>query len=251
MTPMTTRSTNTAPPYPQDALGRIRRLARSMPLIGPAAVALRSLGGRIAFPGSTAYWERRYARGGDSGPGSSGVLAAFKAEVINNFVATNAITSVIEFGCGDGRQLGLASYPSYIGLDVSSSALERCREKFAEDVTKSFYLYDPAAFVDNHQLFRAELGLSLDVLFHLVEDDVFERYMRHLFGAAERFVIVYSKDTDEPATVGYVRNRRFTPWVAEHLPEWQLAARIENRYPWTGDVRSSSECDFYIYERRE
>lgn len=222
---------------------------RRVPLVGPTAVALKSFAARLRFPGSATYWERRYASGGDSGPGSSGALAAFKAEVVNEFVSAKAIGSVIEFGCGDGQQLSLASYPRYIGLDVSPTALAQCGRRFAHDPTKSFFLYDPRAFVDNHGLFRAELGLSLDVLFHLVEDEVFERYLRHLFGAAERFVIIYSKDTDERATVGYVRNRRFTPWVARHLPAWRLVDRIDNRYPWTGDVRTGSACDFYVYER--
>jgi hypothetical protein len=49
-------------------------------------------------------------------------------------------------------------------------------------------LYDPHYFVDHQGLFRAELGLSLEVIFHLVEDDVFDVYMRHLFASATRFV---------------------------------------------------------------
>ena len=46
-------------------------------------------------------------------------LAAFKAEVPNDFVRARGIDSVIEFGCGDGAQLALAEYPAYVGIDVS------------------------------------------------------------------------------------------------------------------------------------
>ena len=53
------------------------------------------------------YWENRYKNNGNSGAGSYGRLAEFKADVINNFIAENKITSVIEFGCGDGNQLSL------------------------------------------------------------------------------------------------------------------------------------------------
>src|SRR5262245_34936259 len=75
---------------------------------------------------ATAYWDRRYAAGGTSGDGSYGHLAAFKARVLSTFVAENAITSCIEFGCGDGNQLGLIPWPRYIGLDVSVAAVTRC-----------------------------------------------------------------------------------------------------------------------------
>ena len=41
---------------------------------------------RLRYPGDGAYWERRYAKGGNSGTGSSGVLATYKAEIVNRFV---------------------------------------------------------------------------------------------------------------------------------------------------------------------
>ncbi len=50
--------------------------------------------------------------------------------------------AVIELGCGDGNQLPLAAYPQYIGLDVSKTAIELCKIRFACDPGKSFFLYD-------------------------------------------------------------------------------------------------------------
>ena len=64
-----------------------------------------------SFSGTINYWEDRYRTGHDSGAGSSGRLAAFKAEFLNGLVADHNVSSVIEFGCGDGRQLALAEYP--------------------------------------------------------------------------------------------------------------------------------------------
>jgi hypothetical protein len=46
------------------------------------------------FPGVAGYWENRYADGGTSGAGSSGRLGAFKARVLNAFVAEQAVGSV-------------------------------------------------------------------------------------------------------------------------------------------------------------
>ena len=110
------------------------------------------------FPGSVAYWETRYSRGGSSGKGSYDRLAEFKAGVLNEYISSHEIKNIIEFGCGDGNQLMYCNFSSYIGLDVSRSAINQCIEKFSNDSTKSFYLYDSIAFKDNHNLFIADIG---------------------------------------------------------------------------------------------
>ena len=128
-----------------------------------------------SFPGSENYWKQRYKSGGNSGAGSYHKLAEFKAQVLNSFVRDKQISSIIEYGCGDGNQLRLSEYPSYIGLDVSPEAISQCKNIFSNDETKTFKLMDEYA----NEL--AELTLSLDVIFHLVEDNVFFTYMEQLF----------------------------------------------------------------------
>jgi hypothetical protein len=110
---------------------------------------------------SAQYWRNRYRAGGNSGAGSYGRLAAFKAEIINAFVRQHDVASVIEFGCGDGAQLKLADYPAYIGFDVADESVELCRSKFLGDSTKEFK--NAASWDYEH----ADLTLSLDVIFHL------------------------------------------------------------------------------------
>lgn len=202
------------------------------------------------FPGSIGYWEQRYRSGGNSGIGSYGRLAQFKARVLNAFVAEHAVRSVIEFGCGDGNQLSLACYPRYIGLDVAPTAIQLCKARFGADRTKSFFRYDPECFVDPLGVFRAELALSLDVVFHLVEEPVFGRYFAHLFAAAERFVIIYSTDRAIPASPAEL-HRPFTPHVDRCFPDWTLLKRIPNAYPWSAsEPNDTSAAEFYIYQRR-
>ena len=209
-----------------------------------ASIRKRLLRGTFS---SQNYWSERYAKGGNSGPGSYGELAAFKARVLNDFVRDKKIESVIEFGCGDGNQLSLAAYPRYIGYDVSAAAISMCRERFAGGHSKEFFL---AHDYDDR---KADLALSLDVIFHLTEDEVFEAYMRRLFAAGRRFVIVYSSDFNEvryPAAV-HVRHRHFTQWVERELGEaWTLAEKIANDHPYGGDYRTTSFSDFFIYEKR-
>lgn len=201
------------------------------------------------FPNSRQFWEGRYALGGHSGGGSYGLLAEFKAEILNGFVARHAIQSVVEFGCGDGAQLSLADYPKYTGLDVASTAVSLCSDRFANDPSKNFLLYDADSF-DPASL-RADLALSLDVIYHLVEDAVYEGYLDHLFATAERFVIVYSSNHDERGAwfERHIRHRPVTRDILARFPDWRLLEEIPNRYPWNGNSAEGSFANFYIFQK--
>lgn len=226
------------------AVQGVRRVLFRVPVLHRLTRGVLALG----FRGSAAYWERRYTAGGNSGDGSYGRLAAFKAEVLNGFVTEQGVRSVIEFGCGDGAQLALATYPRYVGLDVARAAVRMCAERFAGDATRSFFVYDPAGFFDRGGLLRADLAMSLDVIYHLVEDETFDGYMRHLFGAAERFVAVYSSNAPVSDPAPHVRHRRFTDWVDANQPGWTLLRHVPNPHPARGD-NGSSTADFYFYAR--
>jgi hypothetical protein len=197
----------------------------------------------LTFGGSASYWERNYASGETSGPGSYGALGEGKAVFLNAFVRERDVRSVIEFGCGDGHQLSLADYPQYIGLDVSPSAITGCKRQFAEDPTKSFFLYDSSCFIDRFGLFVSELAISLDVVYHLTEDAVFAAYMEHLFAAAAKFVVVYATNTEITDTAPHVRHRRFTRWVDAHSPQWRLTQVVP------GPDSGPGRADFFVYER--
>lgn len=195
---------------------------------------------------SAAYWDARYRGGETSGAGSYGRLARFKAEVLNNFVAENHINSVIEFGCGDGAQLSLAQYPKYTGVDVSQEAVDICRKKFDGDQSKSFLLSGAQSCKG------ADLGLSLDVIYHLIEDQVFSAYMRQLVSHSSKYICIYSSNYNGPGSASHVKHRRFTDWMAKSAPDWRLLHRIDNRYPFDPDYPSeTSESDFYIFSRAQ
>jgi hypothetical protein len=221
----------------------LRSAVKSLPVIGPLAVAIARPFRRDRFDHSASYWDRRYREGGNSGAGSYNRLAEFKATFLNDFVARNQIRSVIEFGSGDGAQLELAEYPKYVGVDVSKAAVEATRSRFASDTSKKFYQSEelPAGL-------HAELSLSLDVIYHLVEDEVFDRYMRDLFDAATRFVIVYASNVDERATASHVRHRRFRDWVERHRTDFELTQTVPNAHPFDqDDPDNTSFADFYVF----
>ena len=155
------------------------------------------------------YWENRYKHGGNSGVGSYNNLAAFKAKVINNFVIEKNINTVLELGSGDCNQLSYANYKNYFGYDVSKTAIDICKKKFNYDKTKTFIYLDENYKINQ----KADLSISLDVIFHLVEDNVFNLYMKNLFESSNKYVCIYSNNIEKKAS-GHVRFRKFTVWIA-------------------------------------
>ena len=205
----------------------------------------------FSFKSSKDYWENRYAHGGNSGGGSYGKLAQFKAEIINGFTHRHGIHSVVEFGCGDGNQLSLLdSNINYLGLDVSATAVTRCRQKFNDTSRKRFAVYDARQDLDPALGIRAEMSMSLDVIFHLVEDAVFAQYLRNLFSAAERFVLIYSTNQDSSpiSTLPHVRHRRFSDRVIAAFPAWTLVEQVPSRYPLVR-YKDGSDAEFFLYGR--
>lgn len=229
-------------------INRYKAFIARIPVLGTVAKAIwAALRPRPHFPGSGAYWESRYAAGGTSGSGSYDQLAVFKADVINGFVHEHGVASVMEFGCGDGNQLKLARYPDYLGLDVSDAAIARCSALFSGDASKRFK--NVAAYAGE----KADLSMSLDVIYHLVEDMVFDAYMRRLFESAGKYVIVYSSN-DEGLNAKYggyhVKHRKFTDWVSAHAPAWSLQSMRANAHPFDdANPDHTSLADFYFYRR--
>ena len=191
---------------------------------------------------------------GNSGAGSYGRLAKFKAEILNAFVDGHGIERVMEFGSGDGNQLALFHFKQYTGFDVSRSVIELTRKKYAGDAGKTFL------HTDQYKGQTAELTLSLDVIYHLVEDEVFDAYMHRLFDAAEKYVIIYASDADTQTlptvAVPHVKHRGFLAWVRTHKKNWDCIKHIPNRYPIPHSAGSqdtlqdTSFSDFYIFARR-
>jgi len=226
-------------------------MIRGLPIVGPIAKklyrAIVPLRNQFRFESSAQYWEDRYGQGGNSGAGSYGRLALFKADIINNFVSDNGIRTVIEFGSGDGAQLEHANYQNYTGVDVSTRAIQLCQARFANDRTKQFF-HTSTPEADTT---RAELALSLDAIYHLVEDEVYHAYMWRLVRAASRFICIYSSNCEGIGPVPHIRHRCFTDWIVCHAPSWRLILNVPNPYPTGPEQTHDTSCsDFFFFANR-
>lgn len=203
-----------------------------------------------AFSGTQSYWQNRYTKGGTSGSGSYGRLAQFKAEILNKFVAENDIGTVLELGCGDGHQLSLFDFPRYIGMDISAKAVSTCRKLFKKDSRKQFFLYVPSKHAPEDLCPKADMAISLDVIYHLIEDDLYEMYMKHLFDSAKRWVVIYSSNTESITPASHEKRRKFTSWVEMKQPGFRMVDHIPNRFPYDPvNPENTSLSDFYVFEK--
>jgi SAM-dependent methyltransferase len=231
----------------------LKTFIKGIPVIGPTAKRLARLPivthvRSLVFPGSASFWENVYRHGGTSGPGSYGRLAHFKAEILNDFVRTRKVRTVIEFGCGDGAQLRLAKYPEYVGVDVSPAAIDRCSLLFADDSSKRFF----SAGALPTDLGTFDLALSLDVIYHLLEDAVFEEYMGRLFRFSRRYVVIYASNYEARTQAVHVRHRRFTTWITKNARDWQPAGFVANRFPADPtQPEETSFADFHFFARKD
>lgn len=133
------------------------------------------------------YWENRYKSGATSGAGSYGHLALWKAEIVNKIYQDESPSTVLEFGCGDGAQLGLYQFSSYVGLDVSERAVDLCKETYRFDYSKQFQKVVPGF---EPELPRADLVICIEVLMHITDDDDYEWTLKNIFEHANRLVLI-------------------------------------------------------------
>jgi hypothetical protein len=145
----------------------------------------------------------------------------------------------------DGNFLSLLNIPACIGINVSPTTLAHCSDRFASCSNYTFLLPEQLDVAE-----QAELALSIDVIFHLVEEDVFVRHIDQLFDHSTRFVLIYTSNFESAWPARHVRHRRFSTKVAALLPEWHLLAHVPNRFPYNASrPDDTSFSDFFLYGR--
>ena len=189
---------------------------------------------------STYYWENRYKENRFSGKGSYGKFAEYKADIINSYIVKYQIKDMIDLGCGDGNQLSLFCCSNYTGYDVSTVVIQKCREMYKNDESKKFFALDK-----NTQIKKADLCISCEVIFHLVENDVYKEHLHTLFNSSNKLVIIFSSNCNgglpEPK---HVKHRKFTDDVKKFV-DWKQIKVLANPFIYPNE----SFSNFYIYEK--
>lgn len=140
-----------------------------------------------------AFWDDRYARESwlGSGPGSRGIAAHYKADLLRRAIAANRIRSVVDIGCGDLCWLSTGDgYPGwmsgvdYVGADISGVVVARNAEACPQ---ARFLVHDIAqAPLET----GADLLVCFDVLLHQIERPVFEAALSNLLASMRAHALV-------------------------------------------------------------
>ena len=109
------------------------------------------------------YW------GFGSGHGSLPSVTKGYRAFVENFLVTNKIRSVLDFGCGDWQFSRLIKWGDiqYTGVDIASSVIDRNNRRFRSNKI-SFQKIEPRIF----ELPEADLLISKDVLQHMPRVDI-------------------------------------------------------------------------------
>jgi hypothetical protein len=73
-----------------------------------------------------------------------------------------------------------------------------------------------------------------------------EEYLRQIFEAADRFVVIYASDFNKAINPVYQHEMRrsFTDFVNQNITGWKLQKIIKNRYPFEEFGEHGSLSDF-------
>jgi hypothetical protein len=134
------------------------------------------------------YWESRYAEGGNSGAGSTGIFRKWKWDTI--FRYTPDLAQVIDIGCGDLRFWENKQLTEYIGIDKSKTIIDRN----AVNHPQAKFIHSPAEnYIPDLQ---APTVLCIDLLFHIMNDTAYLQILENLCKYSTDLVFIYTWQTN-------------------------------------------------------
>lgn len=116
-------------------------------------------------------WNNNDVRVPLSGPGSSLINTKNCSKMINDFINSNSITSVLDLGCGDLHWISKAPFFTenlirYTGVDIVESLISEHLSKYPD---KSFLCKDIVSYRD---FANVDMIIIRDVIFHLSNKDI-------------------------------------------------------------------------------
>ena len=122
--------------------------------------------------------------------------------------------------------------------NLSLQFLKDINNKFQNNSKYNFDVYNKN-YVNNE---KYELSLSLDVIYHILDDNEYKKYMEDLFNFSNKYVIIYSNNYSGHKC-GHMYTKIFTKDIKNWFSNYKLKQFIKQKYP------EQSSADFYIYEK--
>lgn len=87
------------------------------------------------------------------------------------------------------------------------------------------------------------------MIYHLVENKIFQKYLRYVFHSSSKYVIIYASNFEQKQS-GDVKHRKFTNWIENNIKNFKLINKILNKYPYEkSNPNNTSLADFFIYQK--
>lgn len=151
------------------------------------------------------YWENIYASGGNSGAGSRGKLKDWKWSQITESIGDTS--NIVDIGCGDMKFIGGHEPINYVGIDISKTIIDVNKLVYPNYI---FYNINADQYIPQ---LRAPVVLCMDLLFHIIDDDIYYKILDNIIKYSSKYIVIYS-------------------WDKNPIPLWNLKARYygSNKY---------------------
>ena len=177
------------------------------------------------------------SRPNNSGLGSRGGLLKFKVDFVNKFVKDYGVNSILDLGCGDLQFASQLIVDKYTGVDIVDHA--HPKSLAAKDFKTTVSRFDE---LDEHD--DAELCMSIDVLYHILRDEVdyLHATLDNLFNKSTKYILVYAQDPKN-TTVSDNGNHICNSQWKSYLEEKNITSIYEQETPMAG-----SGAKFFAYK---
>lgn len=183
------------------------------------------------------YWVTRYGTGGDSGFGSHDEHSIkFKGDYINEFIKKFNVETLFDYGCGDGNQLKMINgFTHYTGYDIAPNIIEDCKILYVGHEDKFF-----TSKLDDIIGKKFDLAISMDVTYHIIEDELFKFYLDTLFSSAD-VIILFTTNSDHHTPLKHHKPRKIIDHIKDTYIDFELI-----------DVKMFNDnVGFYTYQKKE
>lgn len=190
---------------------------------------------------SKEIWKNRAA---NSGLGSRGARANYKADYISNFVKENKIDKIIDFGCGDLIVAKDIEVGNYVGVDIVDHKLPP-----KEEIKPNSFKVIVSSFDEFDENETSQLVINLDMLYHILENEskYLEDTIETLYNASEEFIIIYAQDSfrSDIKWSGHMFN---SPWrqILENNYKVELVKQ-EDEFEFGSPIHS--DAVFFVYRK--
>lgn len=188
---------------------------------------------------SIEIWKRRPD---NSGLGSRGQLAKFKADFVSKFVKDNNIQTMIDFGCGDLHNSSMIEVPSYLGVDI-------VEHKMPENPKADVFETTVSRFDEFECEEPADMVLCMDVLYHILENeqDYLKAALENMLKSTKKYLVIYAQDSYDKNIVwkGHMFN---CPW-RQLLEKMEVNLVYHQKQEEYGDG-PRSDAVFFVYEKK-